>query len=228
MQANKNQQEKYMSFLLKTCKHCILIVGLLTLINTNVFALEIIYDAQLDAFLKDISKDLLKAANVKNVKLYIANSDQINAFATPDNEIVVYSGLIEKMQNENQLQGVLAHELGHLVSKHHLKKQLNQTSIPAAASVVVGVGAAIAGAPQVGMSSILGGSAANVSNTLSYSRQYENEADVTAIQLLQNAKLSTRGLGEFFKILQNEERLQLDQSIEFLSTHPSTKKEKIW
>ncbi|HAG52873.1 MAG TPA: hypothetical protein DCL21_03705, partial [Alphaproteobacteria bacterium] len=154
--------------------------------------------------------------------------DQINAFATNEKDIVIYSGLIDKSTNVEQVQGILAHELGHLVAQHHVKTRVKQSQmgISTITGAVLGVGAVIAGAPQAGYAAILGGSAADMSQALAYSREHENEADSIALQLLKKSEISAKGLADFFAILQREERNFYRTSPEFLNTHPSSSRRK--
>lgn len=211
----------------KNYKKLILVSSFLTA-AVNAQALDVFYDAQIDSYLKEISSPLIKQSGLKNVKFYLVKSSDINAFATENKDIVFYSGLVVKSSNQNQLEGVMAHELGHLLAQHHVKSRVKNTNsgLPAIAGTVLGLGAVIAGAPQAGYAAIIGGSAAGASKQLAHSREHENEADSIAIKLLEKADVSVKGLAEFFKILQREERSFLHSNPEFLNTHPATERRK--
>lgn len=200
----------------------------LIFLSFNVNALDVFYDAQIDAYIKKVSKPLVAKSGLKNVKFYLVKSPDINAFATNKKEIIFYSGLVNKSNNQNQIEGVMAHELGHLIAQHHVKSRVKNANsgIPAIAGTVLGLGAVIAGAPQAGYAAIVGGSAAGVSSQLSHSRAHENEADSIAIRLMKRADMSVQGLAGFFKILQREEQNFYRARPEFLNTHPSTDNRK--
>ncbi|MCP4355326.1 MAG: M48 family metalloprotease [Proteobacteria bacterium] len=209
-------------------KSFILSILLLLTYTNQVHALEIIHDVQLSSYIEQISSPLLKVSKLKDVKIYIAKSDQINAFATENNEIIIYSGLVKKTKSENQLQGVLAHELAHLTSKHHLKSKIKaeDSALGIIASTVIGVGAVFAGVPQVGAAIMVGGNASGASAQLAFSRQHENEADVMALKLLERSGISKKGFAEFFEVLEKQEKFY-NKPPEFLTTHPSTSKRKM-
>lgn len=198
------------------------------IITFNANALDIFYDSQLDGFINEISEDLILKSGLKDVNFYIVKSPEINAFATADKEIVFYSGLIEKTKNQSQLQGVMAHEIGHLIAQHHIKSRIKNINngIPAIAGTILGIGAVIAGAPQAGYAAIVSGSAVGISNQLVYSRENENEADSIALKLLDKSNQSVQGLSEFFAILEKQEQSFVQKQPEFLNTHPSTQNRK--
>jgi len=191
-------------------------------------ALEVFYDSQVDSYLKEITAGLVKHSSLNGVRFYLAKSPQINAFATSNKEIVIYSGLVDKSTNIEQVQGILAHELGHLVAQHHVKTRVKQSEmgLSTITGAVLGVGAVIAGAPQAGYAAIVGGSAADMSKALAYSREHENEADSIAVQLLKKSDINAKGLADFFAILQREERNFYKTTPEFLNTHPSSSRRK--
>src|SRR5688572_15007542 len=60
------------------------------------------------------------------IKLHIIKSDEINAFALPNNHLVVYSGLILASENEAELSGVLSHEIAHMELNHVMKKLVKE------------------------------------------------------------------------------------------------------
>jgi predicted Zn-dependent protease len=65
----------------------------------------------------------------KDIKLHLIRKDEINAFALPDNHLVVYTGLIEACTNEAELAGVLCHELAHIQKRHVMKKLVKEVGL---------------------------------------------------------------------------------------------------
>jgi Zn-dependent protease with chaperone function len=130
---------------------------------------------------------------------------QVNAFALPGNHIFVFSGLIEKASNPDELAGVLAHEMGHLELRHPTRGMIQQLGLSAVISLMFGGNAA--------------GDAAYLATALSYTREMEREADARAIALLQQAKIHTEGLASFFRALKDDK--DGDSPLpDWLSTHP--------
>ena len=204
------------------------VFALVFLYASNANALSLYYDAQLEDYLNKMAAPLKKSSGLRDVRFYIASSNQINAFATENKEIVLYSGLIEKSKTKQQVQGVLAHELGHLIAQHHVKSRVKHTDsgFNTIAGTILGVGAIIAGAPQAGYAAIVGGGAADMSKSLAHSRTHENEADSIAIKLLDENNISKKGLADFFKLLERQENNFYKDNPEYLSTHPSTSNRK--
>lgn len=157
-----------------------------------------------------------------NVKYVLVANDDINAFVTGENVIYVHSGLVLKAKTASELQGVLAHELGHVSAHHILQSYGNarQAQIQSLAGMVLGMGAMVAGAPQAGAAIALGGQAAGISNFLAHTRTQEQEADRYAINALHAAGYSVSGMVDMFSTLRTESQLSYDAPPPWLVTHP--------
>jgi Zn-dependent protease with chaperone function len=133
---------------------------------------------------------------------------QVNAFALPGNHIFIFSGLIEKARNPDEVAGVLAHEMGHLGLRHPTRGMIQQMGLSAVISLMFGGNAA--------------GDIAYIATTLSYTRDMEREADARAIALLRRAKIHTGGLASFFRALEDDKDGGSPLP-DWLSTHPGLK-----
>lgn len=188
-------------------------------------AQSLLLDAEAMDYLKTMATPLLKAADIppETTQIFIINSPQINAFVTPERRIYFYTGLIEKAENYNQLQGVLAHEIGHIKGRHHLKAMAMQDKMkwPALIGAIVGVGAmAAAGGGAAGQAILTAGLATSATNTLKFTRGQEQQADQIGLQLLNSTQTSPLGLAQFFNILQVESTLFARTPPAYLLTHP--------
>jgi Zn-dependent protease with chaperone function len=130
---------------------------------------------------------------------------QVNAFALPGNHIFVFSGLIDRARNPDELAGVLAHEMGHLELRHPTRGMIQQLGLSAVISLMFGGNAA--------------GNVAMLATSLSYTRDMEREADARAIVLLQRAQIHTDGLASFFRALKKEKGAGSPLP-DWLSNHP--------
>ena len=63
-----------------------------------------------------------KTIDCKKIKIHVIRSSDINAFALPDNHMVIFTGLIEYADNAEEVAGVMAHEIGHMEKNHVMKK----------------------------------------------------------------------------------------------------------
>ena len=188
-------------------------------------AQSILRDAETEAMFDDMSRPLIIAAGLspRNVKVVLIQDDSINAFVAGGQTVYVHSGLIASADNANQVQGVIAHELGHIADGH---VPLADAGIkPAVAiqilSLVLGVAAAAAGSGDAAAGIIAAGQQAAIGKYLAFSRVQESTADATGAKFLQTAGVSGRGMLEFFKKLQNlEYRAGYNNIDPFSQSHP--------
>src|SRR3546814_4542929 len=100
----------------------ILVLSLL-LLARPVMAQQILRDAETEALFNSISAPLEEAAGLdpRNVQVLLINDPEINAFVAGGQIVWIHSGLLAKADNVNQLQGVIAHELGHIEGVHIIR-----------------------------------------------------------------------------------------------------------
>ncbi len=151
----------------------------------------------------------------------VLDSEEINAFASPGGLIFVTKGLLRCSRNEDALAAVLAHEIGHVQSKHGL--QAIKKSRITSALTTIGFEGAKTFAP--GDVALLAGtfedSISDVTKTLinsGYSREFERQADLAAVKILERIGYDPNGLVEMLKEMEN--RLK-PGGIDFAKTHPS-------
>lgn len=136
----------------------------------------------------------------------VAREKSVNAFAAPGGFVVVHGGLIGAAATPEELAGVLAHEVTHVLRRHSMRQIVLETGFAATLSLFV--------SPE-GAAGTLAGAAANLTS-LRFGRDQEHEADMGGLDLLQRAKVSPDGLVSFFETLKKEG----GASLPLLSTHP--------
>lgn len=200
------------------------IVGLIVgCLFTPSFAQNLVLDEEFNQYAHQLTAPLRPhLVPGRTVHFVLVNDNSINAFVTPENIVFVHSGLIMKAKNAAELQGVLAHELAHLAAGHLQQKQAQAAGalVPILAGAALGVGAAIAGAPQATAALVLGGQAAGIQTLLNYSRVQEQEADQRALEALHAAHLSAQGMVGLFNTLRTQGQLSYDMPPPWLVTHP--------
>jgi predicted Zn-dependent protease len=189
-------------------------------------AQSILRDAETESLFKDMSTPLIKAAGLSpnTVRVVLINDDSINAFVVGGQTVYIHSGLIQAADDANQVQGVIAHELGHIADGHVI---LADAGVKPALgiqllSMVLGVAAMAAGGGEAGAGIMAAGQQAALGRYLSFSRTQEATADATGAKFLRESNITGRGMLSFFKKLQNEEyRLSGGEKIDpFMQTHP--------
>ena len=106
-----------------------------------------------------------------SLKIHIVEKDEINAFALPNNHLVVYTGLITECKNQEALQGVLGHEIAHADMRHSTRSMTKMYGVQILLDVLAGDRAAI---KQV-TGALIG---------LKNSRKHETEADEKSVMYL--------------------------------------------
>ena len=192
-------------------------------------AQSILRDAETEALLQDMAAPLVEAAGLKpgNVDIILINDGSINAFVAGGQAIYIHSGLINAADSADEVQGVIAHELGHITGGHVVRygEGMKDSTNISILSLVLAAAAAAAGSGDAAMGIMMAGQQAAMGKFLAFSRVQESSADAAGVQFLSQAGISGRGSLEFFKKLQNLEfRYGYSQSDEagFARTHPLT------
>ena len=190
-----------------------------------VMAQSILRDAETEAFFDEISAPLIAAAGLdpNNVEIILINDKSINAFVAGGQAVYIHSGLIDAATSANEVQGVIAHELGHVVGGHAVRydEGASAASGISIASLILAAAAIAAGAGEAGMGILSAGQQAAMGKFLAYSRGQEGTADAAGAHYLSKAGISGRGSINFFKKLQNFEfRLGIPQEDSYGRTHP--------
>lgn len=188
-------------------------------------SINVLRDAETEAFFRDISLPMVVSAKLdpKSVQFLLVGDASINAFVCCGQNVFVHSGLIQATDNVNQLQGVIAHELGHVAGGHNVRS--GEATGPATSISIlslIAAGAAIAlGAGEAGMALLGLGQTVAQSNYLSFTRDQESRADQAGAQYLLAAQVSGQGSLDFFGKLANQEyRLAIPQNNSYNRTHP--------
>jgi predicted Zn-dependent protease len=214
-----------LAFMARLLQFLALALASLALMSRPALAQQILRDAETEAFMADMSAPLVKAAGMtpKNVQVLVINDPEINAFVAGGQYVWVHSGLIAQADNVNQLQGVVAHELGHIEGGHIIRsgEGIKDATSVTLLSLVLGAAAIAAGGAEAGMGIMGLGQQAAMSKFLAFSRAQESSADLAGARYLHTAGISGRGSLEFFKKLQNQEyRLAIPQDNSYGRTHP--------
>jgi len=188
----------------------------------------ILRDAETEQFLQDISAAMAQSAGLTPgaLHLYVINDPEINAFVAQGQIIYINSGTIERADNANELQGVIAHELGHIEGGDAVRSDeaIGDATRVTLLSLLAGIAATAVVGPA-GMLAMVAGENAAMGKFLAYSRQQEGSADASAVRHLRDAHLSGKGMVSFFgKLKQEEYRLtpSYTQIDPYAMDHPMT------
>src|SRR5438270_9663264 len=170
---------------------------------------QVLRDTETELLFKQMSRPMVEAAGLdpNSVNVVLLNDPEINAFVSKGQTVYLQSGLIEAADNVNQVQGVVAHELGHVIAGDSIRsgqgeKQATGISI---LSLVLGAVALAAGAGDAGMGIMMAGQRAALGEFMAFTRGQEATADASAARFLSKSGISGKGILDFFGKLQNQE-----------------------
>lgn len=185
---------------------------------------KLVDDPQLTEYVNEVGLRLLKQMPPQpfKYKFHIIQEDVYNAFAIPAGYIFVNSGLLLAMDDEDELAGILAHEISHVVCRHISQRIERSKKIELAtlAGMVAGIFLGVAGGSgDAAQAMTIGSMAAGQTAALAYSREDEAQADQYGLSYLYKAGYSADGLLRVLKKIRGKQ--WFDSTPSYLMTHPA-------
>jgi predicted Zn-dependent protease len=182
---------------------------------------KLIDEPDITQYINNLGQATLEVAGPQffNYHFFIISNKELNAFAAPSGLIFFHSGLVESLESEGELVGVVAHEIGHVVSRHLADRMSKSAKISAATLLGVLVGIAI-GAGPLSEALISGSLAAGQSAALSFSRLDEEEADRLAFKWMQDQNRDPSLMVNMLRKIHNINRYRQGYIPPYLLTHP--------
>ncbi|NIN65918.1 MAG: M48 family metalloprotease, partial [Anaerolineae bacterium] len=187
----------------------------------------LVEDHELVAYVRAIGSRLAQHSPRRDINYTFNVVDMVepNAFALPGGYVYVSRGLLPLVNSEDELAGVIAHEIAHVAARHAVQR-VNVSAITAPVRIATG----ITGLATSIVSPRLGQMVAGVGQVASglvlapYSRDQEREADRIGQELAARAGWDPKGIATFLETLGREEALRSGEPprVSFFATHPST------
>ena len=186
---------------------------------------KIVDDPSVVAYVNNIGKRILSALPQQPFKyrFYVIDEDVYNAFATPGGHIFVYTGLLDAMEEEEELAGILGHEIAHVYCRHISQKieRSKKIGVATLAGIAAGILLGVGGAGEAASAVTMGSMAAGQTAELSYSRENEMQADQFGLKFTTAAGYSASGLLKILKKIRSKTWFGSDQIPKYLMTHPA-------
>jgi beta-barrel assembly-enhancing protease len=185
---------------------------------------ELFWEAYKEAEIDDADKfiyktidslltEICKANNIDRtkIKLHILQKDEVNAFALPGSHLVIYSGLISDCDNQEELTGVIGHELAHIQLDHVMNKLVKEIGLGTLVGMTTGNGS-----PEIIVST------ARMLSSTAFDRKYEKEADLKSVDYMIKARLNPEPFSDFLYRMSSMGD-EVSQYLTWISTHPESK-----
>jgi predicted Zn-dependent protease len=181
-------------------------------------------DPELDRYIDSLGQLLAHASDRPNLQYHftVLDSPIVNAFATPGGYVYITRGLLALANNEAEVAGVLAHEIGHVAARHAAERE-SQAVLASLPGIFTGV---VTGSDILAQAVNSGASA----HLQSYSRDQEYQADLLGVRYLSRTNYDPLGMASFLQQLQSNDRLdaeimgrpEMADQLSIMSTHPRT------
>jgi len=183
----------------------------------NAFMRSYLNENRIDSAKTNLLQEFAEQIDFENtipLTFAVVESRQINAFALPNGQIVIYTGLLNRLQSSSELAALMAHEAAHINYRHSVKMLTRNLAGYLLISLIL--------SDVNGIMAVLADNANQLHN-LSYSRRFEREADASGLRILKNNHIDPNGKVELFALLEKESRIAIPAII---STHPLTAERK--
>ncbi|MBW1918540.1 MAG: M48 family metalloprotease [Deltaproteobacteria bacterium] len=181
---------------------------------------NIIRDPFLNSYLNAVGQKLVQQVGPQPFRYHfsIIKDPSLNAFAVPGGYVFINTGLLLLMDNEDELAGVIAHEITHIHARH-MAKRMKKATFTSIASLIGGLAAVLMGGAAAGPL-LMGTQAASESVMLKYSRDDEREADTLGFKWMTEAGYNPREMVAIFSKMTRQRWFEGAEIPIYLKTHP--------
>lgn len=190
-------------------------------------SMGLVDDPEIVAYVEAVGRRLTKHSPKHDVHytFKIIDMELPNAFALPGGHVYVSRGLLALVNSEDELAGVMGHEIGHVAGRHAVQR-LTRVAATSPLRIITGLAGAAVGivAPSVGTTIADVGQVASALVIAPHSRDQEREADRVGQKIAASAGWNPEGLTSLLKSLGRDGKLRSDEESQssFFDTHPTT------
>lgn len=173
---------------------------------------EKVSDKRVDSLIISMTADLMEHNNFQHKKFeyIVLKSEEINAFALPGNTIIIFSGLLNFAETQEEFLGIMAHEIAHIEENHVVKKLSKEIGIAAIFSL-------FSGSNNLEVIKEI----ARITSSTAYDRGLERDADSLAVNYLVKANIHPQG---YINVMERfaKELNDVPYELRWISSHPDT------
>jgi predicted Zn-dependent protease len=177
---------------------------------------QVVHDPDVQALVDRVGHRLLTGARKVDFPytFKVVKDDSVNAFALPGGHVYINTGLIKAAQSEDELAGVMAHEINHVVARHSTQQMTKQYGYELIASLLLGQNA--------GTLTKLATELFGQAGSMYYSREMESQADFLGVETMYKAGYDPHGMETFFEKLEAIGQKDPGKIARFFASHPQT------
>lgn len=184
-----------------------------------------IHDLMIVSYVNRVGQKILRQLPPQpfEYRFFVIKENTYNAFAGPGGVIFMHSGLIEAMESEDELAGILGHEITHVTSRHISERieRGKKTGMISLAGLAAAIALGVAGAGDAASAAMLGARATQATIDLAYSRENEMQADQLGVRVLTDAGYSAEGLLTMLSKMRSKRWFGPEEIPSYLLTHPA-------
>jgi predicted Zn-dependent protease len=178
---------------------------------------KLVKDPVVTEYINRLGQNLVRNSDARvPFTIKVIDSEEINAFALPGGFFYVNSGLILAADNEAELAGVMAHEIGHVAACHAAREQTRSQLASMASIPLIFVGGA------AGYAALEAASIAVPVSFLKFSRGFEAQADYLGVEYMYKAGYDPQAFLSFFEKIEAQEKKKTGTIAKVFATHPPT------
>jgi predicted Zn-dependent protease len=183
----------------------------------------LIQDPVLLTYLNQLGQETLRAAGPQPYpfRFYLLKDSQLNAFSVPGGHIFISTGIVEIMDSEAELGGLIGHEIAHITA-HHISRRMEKEKKISLATMAIALASVFAGDPRITSAAIAGSMATGLSISLKYSREDEEEADNLGFKYMSKTGFDPKGMVDLLDKLRRWGSFGPEGIPIYMQTHPST------
>ena len=185
---------------------------------------KLVDELDVSQYVNDLGDSILTQAGPQyfDYHFYVIDNKEFNAFATPSGLIFFHSGIINAMDNEGEFVSVMAHECGHVISRHIADRIEKSTKITASTLALMLAGIALGGG-ALSQALVTGGMASGAAMSLAFTRQDEEEADRISFNLMETQQRDPHDMLSMLNKMYKESKIRMGNIPPYLLTHPQPK-----
>ena len=196
----------------------------LAISSVSIAAQGLIRDAEIETSLKRIAAPILQKAGVgaNTIKFYVVNDRSMNAYVAGGRNIFIHHGLITRLENVEQLQAVIAHEVAHITGGHLAQRSADfqRARTAAGLGLILSAAAAAAGSGEAALGIAAGSQSASQRAFLTHTRAQEASADQAGVRYMAAAGIDPKAALKVFELFQGQDLLTANRRDPYTLTHP--------